>query len=247
MNSNPQTAKMLWLMFALVILIGFNVRAADQVELVKLNDTFWVHTTYFNYNNVPTPSNGLIVNTADGLILIDTPWTDGQTQELIRMTRQTFRKDIVLTVLTHAHQDRIGGLNTLLDRHIETMCTVNTAELIHAQAYGSPQIIFSENPKNISVGSVAMEIFYPGPAHTKDNIVVYFPQYQLLFGGCIIKALNATNLGNVSDGDPRMYAASVETLLTRYPDVKTVIPGHGNWGDIGLMRHTLELAKKNPK
>jgi hypothetical protein len=30
-------------------------------------------------------------------------------------------------------------------------------------------------------------VFFPGAAHSADNVVVYFPKKRLLFGGCMIK------------------------------------------------------------
>lgn len=32
--------------------------------------------------------------------------------------------------------------------------------------------------------------------------------------------------------------------MTQYPDIETVIPGHGNFGGTELLTHTLELIER---
>jgi len=49
---------------------------SNYVELNRVKDNIWVHTTYTDYKGNRTPSNGLIIETSDGLVLIDTPWNN---------------------------------------------------------------------------------------------------------------------------------------------------------------------------
>jgi metallo-beta-lactamase class B len=37
---------------------------------------------------------------------------------------------------------------------------------------------------------------------------------------------------------------TIQRIICPYPDMKYVVPGHGNHGDSSLLRHTIELAKK---
>jgi metallo-beta-lactamase class B len=82
--------------------------------------------------------------------------------------------------------------------------------------------------------------------HTLDNIVVYFPKTKVLYGGCLVKPRNMTNLGNVADGDETQYAGTIGNVMKRYPEAKIVIANHGTnpYGDFGLLQHTLQLAEK---
>ena len=43
------------------------------------------------------------------------------------------------------------------------------------------------------------EAFYPGPGHASDNIVLRFP--ELVYGGCLVKSTEATDLGFTGDAD----------------------------------------------
>ncbi len=96
------------------------------------------------------------------------------------------------------------------------------------------------------ISAIKTEIFYPGPAHTHDNVSIYFPEYNILFGGCAVKGTNAKNLGNLRDGSKKDYKSSIENLLLQYGNISDIIivPGHGKYGGQELLEHTLNLASK---
>jgi len=215
------------------------------VKLIKVSDSAWAHTSYFNYNGWPTPSNGMIIDTATGLVLIDTPWTNDQTIELLKTTRQMLHKKVVLAVITHAHQDRIGGIAALIADNIRVISTSQTAQLAERAGYPKPESAIDQETMTITLGAFdsSIETYYPGPAHTMDNIAVYFAAEKVLFGGCIIKSLDSTDLGNISEGSVTNYYRAVQSLINRYSDACLIIPGHGNWGSPELLTHTLNLAK----
>jgi metallo-beta-lactamase class B len=175
--------------------------------------------------------------------MIDTPWTNGQTAELLTMLKNKFGKPVSLAIFTHWHQDRIGGIDTLTAEHIETASTAATAELGVKAGFRRPQTMIDPKAQIFKVGDLTFETYFPGPAHTMDNIVVYFPQTRVLYGGCAVKPMNSPNLGNMADGDVAQYADSIRNLIRRYPKAKIVIPNHGPWGDFQLLKHTLQLAE----
>jgi metallo-beta-lactamase class B len=213
---------------------------SNYVELTKVKDNIWVHTTFADYNGSRTPSNGLVVETSEGLILIDTPWNNEQTKELIKLTKSKLNKDFSLAVITHAHEDRIGGINTLLDNKIDVRSTSLTAKLAEINGFKKPMPSLDSDP-TITVGDVEIEILYPGEGHSADNIVVWLPKYKVLFGGCIIKAMDSKGLGSTIDANVEQWPASVNKVLEKYSSAEVVIPGHGNWGGVDLIKHTLEL------
>ncbi|HYE80946.1 MAG TPA: subclass B1 metallo-beta-lactamase [Clostridia bacterium] len=216
---------------------------SNYVELNRVKENIWVHTTYTDYKGNRTPSNGLVIETSDGLVLIDTPWNNGQTMELIKLTRGRLNKDFSLAIITHAHEDRIGGIDTLLENKIDTRSTSLTAELAEKNGFKKPTPSLDSNP-DIKVGEVVVEVFYPGEGHSADNIVVWLPQYKVLFGGCLIKNLNSEGLGSTTDANIEQWPVSLNKLLEKYSDADIVIPGHGKWGSIELVKHTLELLKQ---
>jgi metallo-beta-lactamase class B len=216
---------------------------SNYVELSKINDNIWVHTTYSNYNGSRTPSNGVIAVSSKGLVLIDTPWNNAQTKELIKLTKSVFKKDIVLAIITHAHEDRIGGIDTLIENKVDVRSSSLTVKEAEKNGFKKPEPKLDSDPK-IAFGNISMDVLYPGEGHTVDNITVWFPQYKVLFGGCLIKSLESDNIGNIADANIKQWPFSVKKVLEKYPDAEIVIPGHGKWGNLELVNHTLELLGK---
>ena len=216
----------------------------NYVELNKVNNNIWVHTTYSNYNGYRTSSNGIIAITSDGLILIDTPWNNEQTEELIKLTKSVFEKDVIIAIITHAHADRIGGIDTLLANKVDVRSTGLTAKEAEKNGYRQPHPSLDEEPI-FSVGDLDIEVFYPGEGHSTDNITVWFPQNKVLFGGCLIKSADSKDMGSITDADVQQWPDSVNKVLERYPDAEIVIPGHGSRGSLNLIEHTLELLSSS--
>lgn len=214
----------------------------EYVELNKINDSIWVHTSYANNNGNRIPSNGVVAVSSEGLILVDTPWMNEQTEELISLTKNVFGKDIKLAIITHAHEDRIGGIDALIKHNIDVRSTAQTAELAEKAGYKRPDGKLDSEPA-IKLGDLSLETYYPGEGHSPDNLVVWFPQSEVLFAGCIVKSLDAKDLGSTSDANMQQWPVSVANLQDRYKSAKTVIPGHGEWGDVALIQHTLDLLK----
>ncbi|SCY23449.1 subclass B1 metallo-beta-lactamase [Alkaliphilus peptidifermentans] len=215
----------------------------NYIELYKINDTIWVHTSYSIYNGYRVPSNGIVAISSNGLILVDTPWNNEQTRELLTLTKDVFKKDISIAIITHAHEDRIGGIDTLLENQVDVRSTSMTVKEAEKRGFNKPQPKLDSEP-NFSVGNIDVEVFYPGEGHTVDNITVWFPQYKVLFGGCFIKSLDSKDKGNIEDANVQQWPYSVKNLLEKYPDAEVVIPGHGEWGSIDLIKHTLKLVSE---
>ena len=118
------------------------------------------------------------------------------------------------------------------------------------EEYKDNQLVVPDHLFNIdegmilNVGDETIEIFYPGPGHTDDNIAVYFKNRNLLFGGCLIKSLDVKSVGMASDGNMGEWPNSVKKLIEKYEDCKIVVPGHGAWGNISLLHHTIKLFEE---
>lgn len=215
---------------------------SNYIELVKVNDNVWIHTTYINYDGNRTPANGLVVKTSDGLVLIDTPWTNEQTEELINTLKELFRADFSFAIVTHAHDDNIGGIDKLLEKNIEVISTKQTVEEALNNGFTQPLPKLKEH-SIIEIGETKIETYYPGEGHSSDNIVVWIPKYRLLFGGCLIKSIDTKNLGNIKEANLEEWSISIDKVKERYRNIEIVVPGHGYHGDIRLLEHTINLLK----
>ncbi|MBE7106741.1 BcII family subclass B1 metallo-beta-lactamase [Bacillus cereus] len=212
------------------------------ISVSQLNKNVWVHTELGYFNGEAVPSNGLVLNTSKGLVLVDSSWDDKLTKELIEMVEKKFQKRVTDVIITHAHADRIGGIKTLKEKGIKAHSTALTAELAKKNGYEEP-IGDLQTTTNMKFGNMKVETFYSGKGHTEDNIVVWLPQYKILAGGCLVKSADSKNLGNVADAYVNEWSTSIENVLKRYENMKLVVPGHGDVGDKGLLLHTLDLLK----
>lgn len=220
----------------------------QSIILTQLKNNVWVHTSYNEWDGTLVDHNGLIVSTSKGIVLIDTAWdsVDNQdkTKELLKMIKKHFKKKVVLAIVTHAHDDSIGGIQALLDEGIDVRSTKLTAKLAKKYGYPSPNPTLDKQPK-LKVGNTIIETYYPGEGHSKDNITVWLPQTKTLFGGCFVKSLESTDLGNIADANVDQWDDSVKKVIRKYPKVKNVIPGHGQWGNKRLLHHTLKLIQEH--
>jgi len=209
------------------------------VEFIKIMDKVWIHKSYEIVAGYKTPSNGLIIETVHGVVLIDTAWNDEETSQILTFVKNEIHKSVQACFITHFHQDRAGGLKIVSSRNIPIYMTNLTYELL-----GKPRLkksFISISNETVSIDNVSLTIGYFGPAHSRDNITIWILSKELLFGGCLIKSLDSKNLGNIEDADLMNWPNVLREILSNYKEVKVVIPGHGEYGDISLVKHTLEL------
>ena len=213
---------------------------SNYVELSKVQENVWIHTSYMQYDGSRTPSNGMVVLTSKGAVLIDTPWNNDQIKELMRLIKEKFNEEINLAIITHAHVDRIGGIDTLLDQKIDVRSTKLTEKEAEKYGFSRPSPTLDDN-SNIKFGDTKLEVFYPGEGHAVDNIIVWLSDYKVLFGGCLIKSMTSEDLGSIDDANLLQWPQSVQQVEDKYSEAEVVIPGHGRSGGVELMEHTLDL------
>jgi metallo-beta-lactamase class B len=225
--------------------VSDTLRISDKLCLIKTTANTYIHVTesYFEgYGNVL--SNGLIYLNGSVAFLFDTPATEAQTVELVRFLTDSLQLEIAGIIPNHWHMDCVAGLNYLHQIGVPSYGNTLTANLCKANGYGAPQYVFTDSIQ-LTFGNVVIECFYPGPAHTLDNIVVWLPAEQLLFAGCMVKSIASNNLGNVADGNVETYGQTISKLMLRYAHkVNIVVPGHGSYGGYSMLEHTLQLAKQ---
>jgi len=190
------------------------------------------------------PASGLIVINDKDAHIIDTPWTIADTKKLVSWIAE---QGLTLkgTISTHFHDDRAAGIPYLNSLSVETYAYELTNKLLKAnnkQAAKHSLLSKNSQTKQQSYIDQSIEVFYPGAGHSSDNIVVWLPEHQLLFGGCLVKSLNSKTLGYTGDADIEQWPRSIQKLITRYPNVQRVVPGHGQVGDVKLLLHTQNLA-----
>jgi metallo-beta-lactamase class B len=231
--------------FIFVFLLAAHVAGAQpKLEITKLTNDFFIFTTYQVYKGTIFPANGMYVVTNRGVVLIDSPWDTTQFQPLLDTIWNRHQMNVVLAVATHSHEDRTAGLEFLKGKGVQTFTSRLTDEISRKDHQKRAEFLFRSDTTFV-VGGHSFEAYYPGPGHTEDNIVVWFPGERLLYGGCLIKSVEAENLGNLADANLASWPATLNKIKKRYGKMNYVIPGHQKWTDNTAVDHTLMLLRKN--
>ena len=176
--------------------------------------------------------------TDGGLLLVDTAWTEAQTEAILQWGDERLHRPWIGAVITHDHADRDGGLGALRRRKIPVAALDLTVAKLAKRGVRDVTTLFTAGAGEFK-DPRGFEAFYPGPGHTTDNIVLSFP--TVLYGGCLIKSMEAKDLGFTADANLAAWPEAVRRVSVRYAEM-TIIPGHGPVDTtFGAFQHTLDL------
>lgn len=218
------------------------VYRSEAIVVTRISENAYVHTSYLQTNDFGlVPCNGLVVTGGQEAYVFDTPTDDPGSQELIQWIQSNLKLEIKGVLPTHFHNDCLGGLQEFQHKGIPSYASNHTIGLAKENNFILPQHGFSDSLE-LKVGGKTILAKYFGEGHTRDNVVVYFPNEDVLFGGCLIKELGA-NKGFLGDANVNSWSNTVEAVKNRFPDAKIVVPGHGAFGNIDLLDYTINLFK----
>lgn len=222
---------------------------SPEVQVEQLAPGLWLHRTEQKISNgMVFTANGLLLETEQGIWMLDTAWGYYPTVDLLHWIDTVLQKPVVKAIATHGHDDRVGGAAALAQRNIPLQVTTQTAATVQQRAKTDDLLLPVQAVVNLTAGEKyqdgPVEWFYPGAGHTSDNIVLWLPAYQLLVGGCAVKAPRYPGLGNIADADVAAWPHSLKRILQAYPDIKIVVPGHGDVADRTLLDYSLSLMTK---
>jgi metallo-beta-lactamase class B len=212
---------------------------SENLEIVKLTENAFLHVSYMEAPAFGRFScNGLIYLNNNEAVFIDTPPDTVITIQLLDWFMNSYPdKKITGIIITHFHDDCLGGLTEFHKRGIKSYSHELTPRL--AADNKIPQIVFKDKTE-ITTGNERVICRYFGEAHTIDNIVAWIPGEKILFGGCMVKSLNSSK-GNLADANVNEWANTVKKIKEEFISAEIVIPGHGNTGGTELLDYTLDL------
>lgn len=184
----------------------------------------------------------MYVVTNAGVVMVDTPWDPEQFQPLLDSIEARHHKKVVLCIATHFHDDRTAGLEFLNGKGIPTYSSRKTYDFSGARREKQAAFTFQKDTV-FRVGNKTFQTFFPGAGHSPENIVIWFEQEKVLYGGCFIKNVENSSLGNLEDADVVRWQKSVRKLMKRFPAPSFVVPGHFGWADNKAVGHTAALLQ----
>ncbi len=228
-------------------------------------------------HSFPWPANSLLVKVnGSDWVWADTPYTPEAARLVVNWMFTKYGERIRLTEInTGFHIDNLGGNRELIKWKIPIYGSSLTCQLLQTRskatmtkmrewlrgpenrkyfdayqtfAFYEPTRRFDiKKTQTLRFDGATVEIFYPGPTHTDDNVVVYFPGKKVLFGTCMVLALDATSPGYVDDGNVREWPKSLRKVQERYRRAAIVVPGHGEPGDLALIEHSIRILEQYGK
>jgi glyoxylase-like metal-dependent hydrolase (beta-lactamase superfamily II) len=217
---------------------------APPLKIEPLARDIWLHTTWkLLANGAPFPSNGLIVRGEQRALVIDTTWPTADMAPMLDKARALAGAMPLSLAVTHAHDDRMSGLDIARAAGIRSFAYHLTQQDAPKRGLPLADEVWQGPRKRIELGGRGVEFFYPGPAHTRDNVVAFIADAGVLFGGCMLRAKSHTVLGNLADAVVADWPASMDRVIAEFgARTKIVVPGHGPPGGPDLLAHTRALA-----
>jgi metallo-beta-lactamase class B len=236
-------AIILFFAFSAQAQVGRHYRVSPDIEVNRISPHAYVHVSYASLPEFGRfGSNGVILVDGDRALLFDTPVTDSLTALLVTWIADSLHAHVVGFAPNHWHNDCMGGLGYLQKCGIPSYACSQTIQIAKAKGLPVPDHGFADS-LTLRVGGLTADCRYFGPAHAKDNIVVWIPSDSVLFAGCMAKEVQAKSLGNLSDADLAAWPRTMESVIRAFSSAKVVVPGHGAVGGREVLEHTMELLK----
>ncbi|HLV50511.1 MAG TPA: subclass B1 metallo-beta-lactamase [Flavobacterium sp.] len=213
---------------------------SEDLVVIKISDHVYQHISFLETQSFgKVACNGMIVTNNNEAVIFDTTINNDTSEKLIDFVENNLDAKIKGVISTHFHEDCIGGIEAFNNKNIPTYALEKTIDIAKSKNVSVPEIGF-ESVLTLNVGNQYVEARFFGEGHTQDNIIGYYPEENIMFGGCLIKELNATK-GNLDDANVKAWSETVTRIKLTYPNAKLIIPGHGATGNKELMDYTIDL------
>lgn len=211
-----------------------------ELEIWQVAPHVYRHVSFLQTNDFgKVACNGLLVVDGTEALVFDTPTNNAASEQLLAWISGTLHCKVKAVVPTHFHNDCLGGLAAFHAQGIASYANEKTILLAKAQGEEVPQKAF-EQVLELPVGQQKVWVRFLGEGHTRDNVVAYFPSEEVLFGGCLIKELQASK-GFLGDANVLAWPQTVSKVKSTFPKLQVVVPGHGKPGGIALLDYTMQL------
>jgi glyoxylase-like metal-dependent hydrolase (beta-lactamase superfamily II) len=225
---------------------------ASQADLQDKTITFEQLSPHcWAYTAEGDPNSGVIIGDKY-IMVSDATATPAMAQDLIQKIRTVSDKPIKYVLLTHYHAVRVLGASAYLaEGATEVIASRGTYELIVERGAQDMQSEMERFPRlfrgadsvpgltwptmvigdgkpgrqgslTVDLGGVKVEIWHPGPGHTKGDTIAWVQDEQVLFSGDLVEYEAGVYTG---DAQLEEWPATLEAL--RALNAEFIVPGRG--------------------
>lgn len=187
-------------------------------------------------------SNLGMVRTPDGVVLIDTAQNEDEMLDVLRKAGLA-PDDVCLLIVTHAHDEHIGGA-TLFDCKVVThQITASRMEYLGKIRATQPLETFNDEYR-FDFGGYHFHLTHYG-GHKPGSIVVWLPEQKVLYTGDLVFA---RRYPWIEEGDIPAWIDALGSLGGYGADA--ILPGHGpicGLEEVKLLRKYLDDTWKRTR
>lgn len=208
-----------------LVLVLFWVYLKPFIDKMKHQDYVRIDPTF----TIITGGGGNTgVISSDSLVLVIDTKMDDAAKSLFDTVQRIAGKKPVLVVNTHWHPDHVGG-NSLFKKEqimaggsyaIDDWKKESGEETLPGR-WVTDELVIPMGTDTAIVFNLAKNV------HTPSDVMVYFKQRQILFGGDVI--LNNQAPALIGNASAVAYMDVLYDVAIKYP-IKKVVPGHGAVG-----------------
>jgi glyoxylase-like metal-dependent hydrolase (beta-lactamase superfamily II) len=201
-----------------------------------------------------------VIETADGLALVDTRRDPHEADEVIADVAARFGRPIRWVINTHAHHDHSFGNQRFgpdspapatiyghanLVKHYreyeEVRLAAMAAGTLERPTYDWRSVVLTPPDQlvaertTVDLGGRPVDLIPLGPAHTDGDLVVHLPDAGVWMMGDVIEQTYPIGYG--TGCDPLRWADTLDGLLAEVPPGDVLVPGHGHVVDRAYAAH----------
>jgi len=176
-------------------------------------------------SNTAFTTNVMFVVTSAGVVVLDGLDTEERTALVVQMIEEVTSQPIRYVIIGADHSDHIGG-NNAFPPGVTFIAHPLAIERIEALdgSVPVPQEAVADS-RRLELGGVEMQIMFLGPAHTGSDLLVHFPQQDILWASETFFTRLYPSVGGGRTAHPHSWLDVVRRVEAM--NVGLVLPNHG--------------------
>jgi glyoxylase-like metal-dependent hydrolase (beta-lactamase superfamily II) len=230
-----------------------HVYAQDKINVSSYNKTS-INPTFpqiHNYTSSPPgPVNSWIIETKNGVVIIDTQRTLSEAKNLKDEVTK-INKPVLGVIITHPHPDHIGGTEILLNGTVnvpiyatqavldimenDTGGLIALAKRFHGNDYADQVVLpnrIVNSGENVTIDEIVYSFKDIGPGEAGDMTLIYLPLQKLLITGDVV---NNEMTPFLAEGHSLDWVKQLEYIIQNYSGAAFLFPGHGQSGPAKIL------------